>query len=65
MNLSKYVDPARCLQLVLGVAGIYVSYLVTGVIHESMSLSPYLGLRKLTRTTSHISKNSSNGLQDS
>ncbi len=65
MNLSKYVDPARCLQLVLGVAGIYISYLVTGVIHESMSLLHYLGLRKLTRTTSLMSKSTSNGPRDS
>jgi len=36
MNLLRYVDPTRCLQLVTGVAGIYISYLLTGVVHESM-----------------------------
>lgn len=46
MNLSKYVDPTRCFQLVSGVVGIYVSYLVTGVIHESMYLFVHPGLRK-------------------
>jgi hypothetical protein len=40
MKLSEYVDPVRCLQLITGVAGIYISYLITGVAHESMYLWP-------------------------
>ena len=36
MKLSDYVDPTRCYQLVTGVIGIYFSYLLTGVIHESL-----------------------------
>ncbi len=35
------VDPKRCYELVSGVAGIYLSYLVTGVIHQSLYLLPY------------------------
>jgi hypothetical protein len=36
MRLSNYVDPSRCWQLFSGVLGIYLSYLVTGLVHESM-----------------------------
>jgi hypothetical protein len=36
MQLSKYVDPKRCFELVSGVIGIYVMYLVAGVMHERM-----------------------------
>lgn len=36
MQLSNYVDPKRCWQLLSGVLGIYFSYLVTGLIHEAM-----------------------------
>ena len=32
------IDRTRALQLVTGIAGIYISYLVTGIIHESMYL---------------------------
>ncbi len=43
MKLSDHVDPKRCLQLVIGVAGIYIFYLATGVIHESMYRTLYPG----------------------
>ena len=43
MGLSDYVDPTRCWQLLSGVLGIYVSYLVTGLAHESMYAPPHLG----------------------
>lgn len=43
MNISQYVDPKRCLQLVTGVVGIYFSYLVTGILHESMYSSSDAG----------------------
>ena len=46
MSLSKYVDPIRCFQLISGVAGIYISYLVTGIIHESMYPSAQQGSKK-------------------
>jgi hypothetical protein len=36
MKISDYVDPTRFWQLTSGVLGIYVTYLVTGVVHESM-----------------------------
>jgi hypothetical protein len=36
MKLANLVDPTRCWQLTSGVLGIYFSYLVTGIIHESM-----------------------------
>lgn len=42
-RLSKFVDPVRCYQLVSGVLGIYLSYLVTGIIHESMYLLYHSG----------------------
>jgi hypothetical protein len=36
MKLANFVDPTRCWQLASGVMGIYITYLVTGIIHESM-----------------------------
>ena len=52
MILSKYVDPTRCFQLVTGVVGIYVIYILAGIIHESMYTSLHLGSRVHTSTTS-------------
>lgn len=43
MQLSNYVDPKRCWQLLSGVLGIYFSYLVTGLVHEAMYLFCELG----------------------
>jgi len=42
MKLSDIVDPTRCYQLVSGVLGIYITYLVTGLIQESMLKEKYL-----------------------
>lgn len=39
------IDTTRALQLITGVAGIYISYLVTGVVHESMYLLNHKGLK--------------------
>ncbi len=36
LKLSNCVDPVRCWQLASGVLGIYISYLVTGIVHEGM-----------------------------
>jgi drug/metabolite transporter (DMT)-like permease len=44
MKLSELVDPTRCYQLVTGVLGIYITYLATGIIHESMLKSKYLSI---------------------
>ena len=41
MSISKYVDPTRCMQLITGVAGIYISYLVVGIVQESMLKKTY------------------------
>ena len=37
------IDGTRALQLITGIAGIYISYLVTGIIHESMYQLNYSG----------------------
>lgn len=36
MKLTDLVDPTRLWQLASGVIGIYFTYLITGVVHESM-----------------------------
>ncbi len=51
MKLANYVDPVRCWQLLSGVLGIYISYLVTGIIHEAMYLLFKSGSNPNTRTT--------------
>jgi hypothetical protein len=64
-KLSKFVDPTRCYQLVSGVLGIYLSYLVTGIIHESMYLLYHSGLKNLTKITTLELERSLYGLQGS
>ena len=36
MALSDYIDPKRCFELLIGIVGIYVSYLTLGVVQESV-----------------------------
>jgi len=33
MTIIKCVDPIRCYQLIIGVLGIYTSYLIAGILH--------------------------------
>ena len=52
------------MQLITGVAGIYVSYLVTGIVHESMYFAFKPGSKVPTPMISHLPRKSSAMLRD-
>ena len=64
MRLSNYVDPTRCWQLLSGVLGIYFSYLVTGIVHESMYAVFKKGSRSNTRMITPVKRRTSLGRPD-